>query len=116
MTYWYGHGPHLLGFGVMVVGMLLVWALLVLGIVALIRYLGRSAQHRPDAWTQAPPTTRPGPEQLLAERFARGEIDADEYRRRLEVLRSDVGPTGSPGRPGSTGPTGPPGSTGPTPG
>jgi putative membrane protein len=26
-------------------------------------------------------------EGMLAERFARGEIDEDEYRRRLEVLR-----------------------------
>jgi len=33
------------------------------------------------------------PEQTLAERFARGEIDTDEYERRLAALRetSDVG-------------------------
>jgi putative membrane protein len=31
--------------------------------------------------------TLPTPEQLLAERFARGEIDEDEYRRRLDTLR-----------------------------
>jgi len=30
----------------------------------------------------------PGAEQLLAERFARGEIDAEEYLRRREVLQS----------------------------
>jgi putative membrane protein len=29
---------------------------------------------------------RPAPEQLLAERFARGEIDEEEYRRRLARL------------------------------
>ena len=29
---------------------------------------------------------RPSPERLLAERFARGEIDEDEYRRRLATL------------------------------
>lgn len=28
-----------------------------------------------------------GPEQLLAERYARGEIDEEEYRERLSVLR-----------------------------
>jgi putative membrane protein len=35
------------------------------------------------------PTTDAGPsaEEVLAERFARGEIDAEEYRRRQAVLR-----------------------------
>ncbi|MGI5133262.1 MULTISPECIES: SHOCT domain-containing protein [unclassified Streptomyces] len=34
------------------------------------------------------------PEQVLAERFARGEIDEEEYRRRLAVLRDErPGPT-----------------------
>jgi putative membrane protein len=28
-----------------------------------------------------------GPDQILAERFARGEIDATEYRSRLDTLR-----------------------------
>ena len=41
--------------------------------------------HRPP-W--APPT-QASPEQLLAERFARGEIDEEEYRRRLQVLRAE---------------------------
>lgn len=30
----------------------------------------------------------PSPEQLLAERFARGDIDEEEYQRRLAALRS----------------------------
>jgi len=34
-----------------------------------------------------------GPEQILARRFARGEIDEEEYRRRLTYLRSQVGPS-----------------------
>ncbi|MED7827284.1 SHOCT domain-containing protein [Streptomyces chiangmaiensis] len=29
------------------------------------------------------------PERVLAERFARGEIDEEEYRRRLGVLREE---------------------------
>jgi putative membrane protein len=33
-----------------------------------------------------------GPEQLLARRFAAGEIDEDEYRRRLAALRNTSGP------------------------
>ena len=32
-------------------------------------------------------TNRPTPEQLLAERFAADEIDAEEYRSRLGTLR-----------------------------
>jgi putative membrane protein len=40
-----------------------------------------------------------GPEQLLAERFARGEIDESEYRARLDVLAGTAG--GS--RPGERG-------------
>jgi putative membrane protein len=32
-------------------------------------------------------TSRASTEDLLAERFARGEIDEDEYRRRRDLLR-----------------------------
>jgi putative membrane protein len=38
------------------------------------------------------------PEEILAQRYARGEIDEDEYRRRLEVLR-DRGRTSHVGGP-----------------
>ena len=35
------------------------------------------------------PADKPvAPEQVLAERFARGEIEEDEYRRRRDALRS----------------------------
>ena len=34
-----------------------------------------------------------GPEQILARRFAAGEIDEEEYRRRLAALRNTAGPT-----------------------
>jgi putative membrane protein len=37
-----------------------------------------------------PQTHRPGPEEILAERFARGELDANEYRERLAVMREDA--------------------------
>jgi putative membrane protein len=46
----------------------------IVGIVLLVRYFGRSGQ---------PPTAAHTPEQLLAERFARGEIDESEYQARL---------------------------------
>jgi putative membrane protein len=92
MMYWNDGGMNGWGIGLMTVGMLLFWALLVLGVVALVRYLRQTPT--------APPTTaglseRPSPEQLLAERLARGEIDPDEYRSRLSTLRADGVPPAS---------------------
>ncbi|GAA4077395.1 SHOCT domain-containing protein [Actinomadura miaoliensis] len=78
----WGYGPgYWLGMGVI---MVLFWGLIVAGIVALVRYIG-GARHTggPDA-TSRPPRA----EEVLAERFARGEVDADEYRQRLELLRA----------------------------
>lgn len=61
---------------------LLLIALVILGIIALVRYIGRSADHA------SGPGRRPTrAEQILAERFARGEIDEEEYRQRLGTLR-----------------------------
>jgi putative membrane protein len=81
---WYGDHVSGWGYALMTVSMVFFWALVVAGIVALVHYLGRSGQP-----TRTPPTgTRPTPEQVLAERFARGEIDEDEYRKRLDILRS----------------------------
>ncbi|MEU6646652.1 SHOCT domain-containing protein [Saccharomonospora sp. NPDC046836] len=73
------------GYALMTVGLVLFWALVILGVVALIRYLTRAAQgpERAD-------TPRPTPEQVLAERFARGEIDEQEYQNRLATLRSST--------------------------
>ena len=51
--------------------MILFWGLVIWGIAALIR------STRSD---DAPP------ERVLGERFARGEFDEEEYRRRLDVL------------------------------
>lgn len=76
MMYW--NGNHMSGwaFGLMTAGMVVFWALVVIGIFLLVRYLIDSG-HR---------TTTSSPEQVLAERFARGEIDADEYQSRLSAL------------------------------
>ncbi|QHA09054.1 hypothetical protein GQF42_42775 [Streptomyces broussonetiae] len=69
--------------------MILFWALLIVGGVALVHYLtGARRGHRP-----GPPSQEESgwsnrrAEDLLAERYARGEIDEDEYRRRLATLR-----------------------------
>jgi putative membrane protein len=68
----------------MIVTTVLLWGLIVAAIVALVRYIGSTRDiGRPHA------TNRPAdPEEVLAERFARGEIDADEYKQRLELLRT----------------------------
>jgi Short C-terminal domain len=39
------------------------------------------------------------PEQILAERFARGEIDEDEFHQRMTVLRAEAPPHPGPAGP-----------------
>jgi putative membrane protein len=66
------------GWLAMSLGMVAFWGLIVWAVVALFRGWGgtRPRQERPD------------PERILAERFARGEIDEDEYQQRLTTLRA----------------------------
>jgi putative membrane protein len=78
MMYWNGMGGW--GYVFMTVNSLLFWGLVVTGIVALVRHFGGS---RP---TSSGPAAA-DPERILAERYARGEIDDEEYQRRLETLR-----------------------------
>jgi putative membrane protein len=85
----YGEGPGLWGYLLTTVSMILFWALIIIAIIALVRYLRHGNQRTPVAQPQ-----QSSPEQLLAERFARGEIDEPEYRHRLEVLRSSGRPAG----------------------
>ncbi|MGW7367274.1 SHOCT domain-containing protein [Streptomyces sp. NPDC054841] len=78
------------GWLAMTMVMVLLWTLVIVGIVALVHYLtGAHRGHQPGP---PPPSSERGwggrrAEDLLAERFARGEIDEDEYRRRLALLR-----------------------------
>ena len=84
MMYWYGSDPGGWGYALMTIGMVLYWGLLITGVVMLVRYVGREA---------SPPTHLPvlhTAEQLLAERFARGELDETEYRSRLATLRGQA--------------------------
>ncbi len=67
------------GYALMSISMVLFWGLLIAGIVLLVRYLGNSGPHAPNLHQATP-------EAILAERFARGEIDDEEYRRRLDSL------------------------------
>jgi putative membrane protein len=77
--YW-DNGHMDAGWGlVMALGMLAVWALIVVAIVWFIRTgTGRASSTHPAG----------NAEQILAERLARGEIDAEDYRARLAALRA----------------------------
>jgi putative membrane protein len=83
----YPYGEHMSGWGYAlgITGMVLFWIVLVLAIAAAVRYLDRKrGENLPPPPSSPPPPTA---EQVLAQRFARGEIDTDEYRQRLDTLR-----------------------------
>jgi putative membrane protein len=90
MMFWYGSGMSGWGYGLMTVGLILFWGAVIFVLVALVRYLSRNGQR-----TTSPPSQQT-PEQMLAERFARGEIAEDEYQRRLTALRT-AGQAHTPG-------------------
>jgi putative membrane protein len=77
---WWDDGMGGGGWVVMTLIMVAFWALVILAVVALFRGIGRDGQ------SPAPPAAR-DPQQILDERFARGEISADEYHARQQVLR-----------------------------
>jgi putative membrane protein len=77
MMYWFDGSWGWGGWLLMALSMTAFWCLLVWLAVTLTRSI------RPPT-----PRDRPDPAALLAERFARGEIDEHEYRRRLEVLQN----------------------------
>jgi putative membrane protein len=72
-----------------IVFMLVILAAIVVAVVALVHYLGApSDRSRDRTYGQAPPAACPEPaEEILRRRYAAGEIDRDEYLRRLEDLR-----------------------------
>jgi putative membrane protein len=85
MMFWYDNDLSGWGWVGMTVGMVLFWGLVITGIVLLVRAISR-----PDQPSAAPPPA--DAQQLLAERFARGEIDEPEYRARLATLRGATRP------------------------
>jgi len=91
MGWYYGNGGHMSGWGWAAMTITSVLVLVLLGaIVLLLVRLGSSGSaDRPDL-----PAERRLPEQILGERFARGEIDEEEYRRRLDVLGGRRTPAG----------------------
>ena len=79
MMFWTDHAVSGWGWALMAISMVLFWGLVVAVGVLLFRGVDQ-----PKARSSGGP--RPSPEQLLAERFARGEIDEEEYRRRMTTL------------------------------
>jgi putative membrane protein len=73
MMGWYHDGLGWGGWLVMVIGMIAFWGLVVTAVIALTR--------------DSTPSDR-SPERILEERFARGEIDAEEYHARMAALLS----------------------------
>lgn len=81
MWYW-PHGLSWWGWLGMTAMMVIFWGLVILGLVALVRY------YNPSGTRQTPYDQRSTtPESILAERFAGGEIDEQEYRRKREILQ-----------------------------
>ena len=64
---------------VMPLAMVLFWGAVVWLVVTFVR--GLSARPSGEGAQR--------PDEILARRYARGEIDKDEYRRRLDTLRTD---------------------------
>lgn len=81
MMGWYNDGMGWGGWILMTLVMVAFWALVVVAVVALFRGTQRSG---------GPTVDRRDPMQVLDERFARGEIDEDEYHARSSVLRASA--------------------------
>ena len=82
MNGWSG-SPSAWAWVVMLVGLLALWALAGAGVVAAARFLRQGGNPR-----EIEPAPRRSAEELLADRFAGGEIDEDEYWQRLHALRA----------------------------
>ena len=82
---WHDGGIGWGGWMVMTIMMLVFWGLLIFGGVALWQTTRRDAAPR-EAGPDAAGTN--DAERLLDERFARGEVDVDDYQRRRELLRT----------------------------
>ncbi|GMQ84758.1 MAG: hypothetical protein BMS9Abin07_0322 [Acidimicrobiia bacterium] len=77
-----GDFDHMSGFGWGMMGIAWLVGLTLIGVVAWV--LLRATPRRNDNDSRATGSA----EAILADRFARGEIDDEEYRRRLDALRN----------------------------
>lgn len=101
MWYW-GGGVHWWGWLLASIGMVIFWGLIVWAIWFFVTRVGRQPygsrypnEPRQPYEMHRGPTDAKG---ILDERLARGEIDAEEYRRLLAVIRGER-TSGGEGRP-----------------
>ncbi|MEO7350549.1 MAG: SHOCT domain-containing protein [Marmoricola sp.] len=80
MMDWYDHGSNSGGWIWMMLIMVVFWGLVVVALIALFRGTTRSGT------TDGTAVREQDPLELLDSRFARGEIDAEEYHTRREAL------------------------------
>lgn len=85
-----GPGPWILFFP-------LIWAAVVIGIVTVLRRTVWRGRRGPWSAVGDPRPSSDSPVAILGRRFASGEIDEDEYWRRLSVLDEQFGRTGKGG-------------------
>ena len=78
-----GGFDHMNGFGWGMMGIGWVMGFVLIGVLVWAIVQATSRSREPAARTSARSA-----EAILADRFARGEIDDDEYRRRLDTLRA----------------------------
>lgn len=71
MMFWYGPHAGGVGYALMILAMVVPWLLL---IVAGVWFARRTTE---------------SPARILARRYARGELDEDEYRHKLAALKGD---------------------------
>lgn len=89
--WWDGSGDHM-GDGwwfVMGFGMLVFWGLLAVLVYVLVRGTsgGWAVPGQPGQQRQvAPPARRHDPREVLEQRLASGDIEVDEFRRRMDAL------------------------------
>lgn len=85
---WDGGGWGWGGWLLMAMMMVLFWGAVIAAVIAFVRYSGRGHDGHGH---HAPSSAGRGQDQalrILEERFARGEIDSDEYTQRRDLLRA----------------------------
>lgn len=91
MMDWYGNGMGTGGWVAMVTVMTIFWGLVILAGVMIFRNGGsRSLGGTRDGGTRDGGTRDRNASEILDERFARGEIEVEEYEARKAVLRGST--------------------------
>ena len=83
---WHDGGWGWGGWILMALVMVIFWAAVITAVVLAIRYLAGEGSQRNQA---SAGSARPA-EDVLAQRYARGEIDDDEFRQRLTLLHEHL--------------------------